>query len=622
MSELIEAVRLGDLTEVRRKLGQAREVDDEGRTALMHAAIRGHAQIVRLLRSMEARLQDRRGWTALMYAIDSGRVECIRLLLLERDIKANNGETAIDFVDRYRGRDGTVGQEISRLVTQHIELPTLPEALRKYTLTGCLSSGGFGRIYTAHDAMDQLCLLKVVDYMKRPEVTQYLLTESQNLPQFQHQNILSYHTAYNDEEAKRMYFIMEWCMETLSDEVTYHKLPYTDVEVWHFLRDISAGLKYLHQKKLIHRDVKPDNIFILSDGLYVLGDFGLVCPESGTSMAHSNVGVPMYRAPELHLGQGYDSAIDIWALGLIAYTLLSGEPPFQDLREIGTKDPHPLNHCSIDLSELVQKMLTKNPTDRPKASEIYRLARDKIRFLKPVISTFANTSNRSLTSFLIPTPSTLDEKQPENSCRQERLTLTDSLYLSVIEPIQDVQDVRGVLVKTEKRIQNLRGVLFGLEEDLSVQSGIMQTQLNSLVDALNKTKREKRASEVETAFTGLLCLRARYDDKLRQQFSCADKKNDHMDSNASNPDDQVLSNRLQLRSFEHSLLRTNINLGLRRIDDYRRYIAILDALLELAHSQRSFPPVQKTDLAYEIKTLRRDMEETQAKINAATSRRK
>lgn len=621
--DLIEAARLGDAARARRGLRWARERDSNGRTALMHAAMHGNVRIVRLLRPLEARLQDHKGWTALMYALDNGQLECVRLLLLERDIRTGNGETAIDLADRYMGRDQSVGKELKRLVTQGNDLPTLPEALGKYTLTSCLSSGGFGRVYIAHDAMGQLCLLKVVDYSDRPEIRHYLLTELQNLPQFQHQNILSYLAAYDDEVLKQMYFVMEWCVETLLEEMACHELPYADLKVWHFIRDISAGLKYLHQKRLIHRDVKPDNIFITCDGLYVLGDFGLVCSDSSTVPMHSNVGTPMYRAPEMHMGRGYDSAIDIWALGVIAYTLLSGQPPFQGLQDVGVRDPPPLDHCSIDLSELVQKMLNKNPNSRPKAAEVYRVARDKITLLKPMLSTYANASSRSLTPFFSQGSGMADEKQVEDSFRQERLTFSDSLSFSMIEPVQDVQDVRKAITKTEKRIISLRAVLHGLEEDLATQNSEMHVLLNRLVETLNKTRRERRADEFKTAFEGLLRLRSWFDDKRRQFFACIDKNNGERHLQASTPaEGHPLHELLQLRAFEHSLLRTNVNISLRRIDDHRRYISILDSLLESARSQRSFPPVQKTDLAYEIKTLKRDLEETQANITAAISRRK
>ena len=139
----------------------------------------------------------------------------------------------------------------------------------------------------------------------------------------------------------------------------------------------------MHLENLVHRDMKPQNILLVdhSDGLEVkIADFGFSCvydPEDGLD---TNLGSPLYMAPEIILKQKYDSKVDIWAVAVIAYMLISGEPPFpattkEDLDRMVTKsnplyDGQGFKKVSSNAKNFLKRGLIKDPKKRPSAAEL------------------------------------------------------------------------------------------------------------------------------------------------------------------------------------------------------------------------------------------------------------
>ena len=135
------------------------------------------------------------------------------------------------------------------------------------------------------------------------------------------------------EDKQHFYVVMEYMSEgNLLDKV---------VKCDHFTEDIAAktvyqimlALNYMHQQKITHRDLKPDNIMCQvdqsSEELTVkLTDFGFACFFDPNQKMDLNLGTPMYMAPELVNNDDYTEKVDVWALGCIVFILLTGQPPF------------------------------------------------------------------------------------------------------------------------------------------------------------------------------------------------------------------------------------------------------------------------------------------------------
>lgn len=144
-----------------------------------------------------------------------------------------------------------------------------------------------------------------------------------------------------------------------------------EAEIWKAVHDITRGLKSLHDKKILHRDLKAANIFISSDGTYKLGDLN-VSKVLKKGLAHTQTGTPYYASPEVWQDLPYDMKSDIWSLGCVIYELCALEPPFKatDLQSLYKKVKagvfKPISSTySSDLSDLVNSMLKLRPKERP-----------------------------------------------------------------------------------------------------------------------------------------------------------------------------------------------------------------------------------------------------------------
>jgi len=133
------------------------------------------------------------------------------------------------------------------------------------------------------------------------------------------------------------------------------------------------ALKHCHDKRILHRDLKAQNIFLTSKNFIKLGDFGIAkVLEHTMDKARTIVGTPFYVSPEIIDGMPYGFASDIWSLGVILYEMCALKPPFvaNSLSGLGMKiikgDYQPIpGHYSRELHNLVGQMLTLNPKKRP-----------------------------------------------------------------------------------------------------------------------------------------------------------------------------------------------------------------------------------------------------------------
>lgn len=137
------------------------------------------------------------------------------------------------------------------------------------------------------------------------------------------------------------------------------------------------GLHEIHSKKDLHRDIKPDNVFmmIVGDSLVPkLGDFGLARDAKSRSMASSyskGVGSDWYKAPEVHKFEPYGQSNDIWAIGVILYEMLAGTHPFDSYDKIVNAKKKSLpDWVEKETRELVDNLLSKKPKERKNTQEI------------------------------------------------------------------------------------------------------------------------------------------------------------------------------------------------------------------------------------------------------------
>ncbi|XP_070192476.1 serine/threonine-protein kinase Nek4-like isoform X2 [Littorina saxatilis] len=143
-------------------------------------------------------------------------------------------------------------------------------------------------------------------------------------------------------------------------------------------QQLADGLQYLHQKKILHRDLKPQNIFLKDKMSIKIGDLGIARQLVFTKeMADTHIGTPLYISPEIYQGNPYNYKTDVWSLGCCVYEMMTLEyafhapSRFELVGKVVTKQVVPLPGCySKALQGLVLSMLHKDPGDRPHASQI------------------------------------------------------------------------------------------------------------------------------------------------------------------------------------------------------------------------------------------------------------
>ena len=154
--------------------------------------------------------------------------------------------------------------------------------------------------------------------------------------------------------------------------------PMTEPEVVSVVSEVAAALDVLHERGLVHRDVKPANIMLDARGSAALADFGLARSDADTVLTLPGrvSGTADYLAPELILGETPSPVSDVYALGCVAYECISGAPPFasRPLAEAVVahlqEEPEPL---TSPLSTAILQALAKAPADRPPTATAYAL---------------------------------------------------------------------------------------------------------------------------------------------------------------------------------------------------------------------------------------------------------
>ena len=247
-----------------------------------------------------------------------------------------------------------------------------------YKITDKLGEGGMGVVYKAEDIK-----------LKRPVAVKFLaphlLRDEEGRKRFQreamaaaaldHPNVC---TVYEIDEADDRTFIVMAFLEgrTLSQKIGDGplKLP----EALSIAIQMADGLEAAHEKGVVHRDIKPDNVMLMkgSRGLVKLMDFGLaqLAESSKLTREGTTLGTPIYMSPEQALGESTDERSDVWALGVVLYEMVAGRPPFQGevdqavIYAIANEQHEPLTGVRTgvpkDLERIVDKCLAKEASER------------------------------------------------------------------------------------------------------------------------------------------------------------------------------------------------------------------------------------------------------------------
>ena len=270
-----------------------------------------------------------------------------------------------------------------------------PQVIGSIPLMGRLGAGGMGRVYLGvhqgrYAAVKQLLPSVVAedkDFLRR---FGHELDNLARLPAEATAPLLA-----SDRTARPPWFATAYVPGlTLREAVELHGSPLPADALWLLLREAATGLVAVHERDMVHRDVKPSNVMLTLDGLTLI-DFGVARAADQSQLTRTGmvVGTPAYMAPEQASGaRELSGGTDVFALGSVLAYAACGRPPFGDesghgvLYRIVHEEPdlEPVRDLDPELAEIVAACLAKDPADRPTAAELLRRASEHGPFTPPL----------------------------------------------------------------------------------------------------------------------------------------------------------------------------------------------------------------------------------------------
>ncbi|XP_034633009.1 serine/threonine-protein kinase Nek4 isoform X2 [Trachemys scripta elegans] len=337
--------------------------------------------------------------------------------------------------------------------------------------------------------------------------------EAQLLSQLKHPNIVTYRESWEGEDGL-LYIVMGFC----EGGDLYHKLkeqkgkPLPENQVVEWFVQIAMALQYLHEKHILHRDLKTQNVFLTRTNIIKVGDLGIArVLENQYDMASTLIGTPYYMSPELFSNKPYNYKSDVWALGCCVYEMATLKHAFnaKDMNSLvyriieGKLPPMPKDY-SPQLAELIRTMLSKKPEERPNVKSILRQP-----YIKRQISLFLEATKASAASVIsVKTGSNngniTPKKHPSEQARRYRANEEKHLIKDQTFEIYPSEKPAAVPEKNaNKNEKNSTGVSIATVSKVDIDI-LLSERRNSKSDHLlqdNKARCLSIPSEVESKIT-------------------------------------------------------------------------------------------------------------------------
>jgi serine/threonine-protein kinase len=266
--------------------------------------------------------------------------------------------------------------------------------LGNYQILRKIGEGGMGTVYVARDVgLERDVAIKIIspELARNPGLMARFRVEAIAQARLNHSNIVTIHSF--EQQKDTYYIVMEYVEGKTLKEIINERAKIPVKQALKIFSRLLEGIAYAHRKGVLHRDIKPANVFITTDEMVKIGDFGIakVSGIDGLTRAGSTLGTPLYSSPEQIRGEKMGPETDIYSLGVTLYEMLTGVQPFktgsgsdfeiqQAHLEKTTGKPSLLNSAvPSDLDAIVMKSLAKSPSERFRNTEAFKKAVEALK---------------------------------------------------------------------------------------------------------------------------------------------------------------------------------------------------------------------------------------------------
>ena len=343
--------------------------------------------------------------------------------------------------------------------------------LGRYEIDAEIGRGAMGLVYQAHDPkIDRLVAIKTIslstqEIEEETEFRERFFLEAKAAGRLSHPGIVTIFDVGEEPETREPYIVMEFVAgQPLNKILAGSNRRLALGPALQITQEIAEALNYAHSQGVIHRDIKPANILITLDGHAKIADFGIAKLNQGLMTIPGQVlGSPAYMAPEQLSGENADARSDLFSLGVILYSMLSGFRPFQGNSaatvsfKVVNRDPLPVtsfdSEFPAELDRLVSKAIAKDPEQRYQtglemAQDIQRL-RERHELMNQTAASLTSITNPEGTGVVkVPTSRSSSASRPPFASQPSAETRS-----AAPEPVKIPSPAKVAIAKMSKNVK-------------------------------------------------------------------------------------------------------------------------------------------------------------------------
>lgn len=309
----------------------------------------------------------------------------------------------------------------------------------RYEITELIGEGGMADVYKAVDVVDnKVVAVKILkkEFSESEEFLRRFRNESKAIAVLSHPNIVKIYDVGFSE--KIQFIVMEYIDGITLKEYIENERVLSWKEAVHFVTQILRALQHAHERGIVHRDIKPQNIMVFTDGTIKVMDFGIAkfAREEGRTATDQAIGTVHYISPEQARGDITDAKSDLYSVGIMLYEMLTGQKPFDTDNPVSIAVMHMQNIAELPrrinpdiptpLEEIIIHAMEKNPADRYQTA--VEMLRDIDRFKADPDVNFGYISNQSGSDMRTRYFSTVNNDIPDDMFDEDYTNGNDDIY--------------------------------------------------------------------------------------------------------------------------------------------------------------------------------------------------